>query len=255
MSQIVPYLFESREVRIVLDERGEPWFVAVDVCAALGVANSRDAVSRLDEDEKGVAIADTLGGAQQVATVSEAGVYRLVFTSRADGAERFKRWLAHEVLPSIRKAGRYEAPSATPQSPALPRGPLQDKVAAHFALLECMRSIPGVNDGIAGAVVLDAIHVDTGLTTEPYRKLLPVADGPTATLSATRVGEALGVSAQKANKALEAAGLQRKCARGGWELTEAGAAHGEMVPFSKNGHAGYQPLWKSSVVGALKGGA
>ena len=253
---MVPYLFESKEVRVVLDEAGDPWFVAADVCAAIGISNSRDAIGRLDADEKGVADADTPGGSQQMATVSEAGVYRLVFTSRVEGAERFKRWLAHEVLPSIRKTGWYEAPGAAHASiPALPGGPLQDKVAAHFAVLAHLRAIPGLNAGIAGAVVLEAIHVDTRLTTEPYRKLLPAADGPVAGLNATKLGKALGISARKANKLLEAAGLQRKNERGEWELTADGAKYGEMVPFSNNGHAGYQPLWRPTVVELLKGGA
>lgn len=118
MSEIVPYLFESREVRVVLDEKGEPWFVGADVCAALEVVNSRDALGRLNPDEKGVAIADTPGGSQQVTIISEAGVYRLVFTSRVEGAERFKRWLAHDVLPSIRKTGTYTAPTAPKTLPA-----------------------------------------------------------------------------------------------------------------------------------------
>jgi hypothetical protein len=148
----------------------------------------------------------------------------------------------------------HTLPQPVSAAPRLPAGPLQDKVTAHFAVLECMRAIPGVNAGIAGAVVLDAIHVDTGLTMEPYRKLLPAADGPTPTLNATRVGEALGMSARKANKALEAAGLQRKNQRGEWELTEAGAKYGEMVPYSNNGHAGYQPLWKPAVLEVLRGG-
>lgn len=256
MSEIVPYLFESKEVRVVLDDSGEPWFVAADVCAAIGISNNRDALGRLDADEKGVGIADTLGGPQQVATVSEAGVYRLVFTSRVDGAERFKRWLAHEVLPSIRKTGRYEAPSAAPPPvPALPAGPLQDRVAAFLAMGQAIAAIPGVSIGIAYAHTLDAIHQDTGLITEPLRKALPAATGEVGSMTPTKLGKALGMSAQKVNKALEAAGLQRKSPRGGWELTETGAAHGEMVPFSNNGHAGYQPLWKPSVVGALKGGA
>lgn len=74
---------------------------------AVGVSESPDAVGRLDEDEKGIATNDTLGGSQAMNIVSEAGVYRLVFTSRKPIAERFKRWLAHEVIPSIRKTGAY----------------------------------------------------------------------------------------------------------------------------------------------------
>lgn len=114
MNQLAPFVFEAQEVRVILDDQGEPWFVGADVCAALEIINSRDAMSRLDADEKGVAIADTPGGPQKVRTVSEPGVYRLVFTSRVEGAERFKRWLAHEVLPSVRKTGAYAVPGAAP---------------------------------------------------------------------------------------------------------------------------------------------
>ena len=88
---------------------GEPWFVASDVCKALGIANNRDAVARLDEDEKGVALTDTLGGVQNLTTVNEPGLYALVLSSRKPEAKAFKRWITHEVIPSIRKHGGYVA--------------------------------------------------------------------------------------------------------------------------------------------------
>lgn len=88
---------------------GEPWFVASDVCKALGIANNRDAVARLDEDEKGVALTDTLGGVQNLTTVNEPGLYALVLSSRKPEAKAFKRWITHEVIPSIRKHGGYIA--------------------------------------------------------------------------------------------------------------------------------------------------
>lgn len=91
---------------------GEPWFVAKDVCRCLDIGNDRKALMRLDADEKGVTISDTLGGAQTMNIVSEPGVFRLVFTSRSEAAERFKRWLAHDVLPQIRKTGRYSVSEA-----------------------------------------------------------------------------------------------------------------------------------------------
>ena len=90
-----------------VEKDGEPWFVAVDVCNALGIANSRDAVKRLDTDEKGVVLTDTLGGKQELATVSEPGLYSLVMGSRKPEAKNFKRWITHEVIPSIRKHGAY----------------------------------------------------------------------------------------------------------------------------------------------------
>jgi prophage antirepressor-like protein len=100
------FLFESRPVR-VLDLSGDPWFVATDVCSVLGIANSRDAVSRLDDDEKGVGEIDTLGGRQSVSIVSEPGLYALVGRSNKPDAKRFDRWVRHDVLPTIRKTGRY----------------------------------------------------------------------------------------------------------------------------------------------------
>lgn len=108
------FSFEHQRVRAVF-VAGVVWFVAVDVCKVLGIANPRDAVSRLDDDEKGVGNTDTLGGPQDTTIISEAGVYRLIFTSRKPEAERFKRWLAHDVLPMIRRYGYY-APHRKPMS-------------------------------------------------------------------------------------------------------------------------------------------
>lgn len=99
---------EGHEIGVIAMD-GEPWFVALKICNALDIANARDAVSRLDDDERGVAIADTPGGAQRVAIISEAGLYSLILTSRKPEAKAFKRWITHEVLPQIRKTGAYHA--------------------------------------------------------------------------------------------------------------------------------------------------
>lgn len=100
------FTYDSAEVRTVM-VGGEPWFVAKDVCAVLGIANNRDALGRLDEDEKGVASTDTLGGVQSLQTVNESGLYSLILGSRKPEARAFKRWITHEVIPSIRKTGMY----------------------------------------------------------------------------------------------------------------------------------------------------
>lgn len=94
-------------VRAARDENGEPMFVAKDVCAALEVKNSRDALARLDADEKGVVLTDTPGGEQQMQAVNEAGLYVLVLSSRKPEARAFKRWVTHEVLPALRRDGGY----------------------------------------------------------------------------------------------------------------------------------------------------
>ena len=103
------------EVRTIVKD-GEPWFVAADVCKALEVANSRDAVARLDEDERNtVVLTDGNRGNPNVTVVSEAGLYTLVLGSRKPEAKQFKRWVTHEVIPTIRRHGAY-ATGATIES-------------------------------------------------------------------------------------------------------------------------------------------
>jgi prophage antirepressor-like protein len=118
MKEILPFTFPTtgQTVRTVVID-GEPWFVAADVCAVLGISNSRQALSYLDEDEKGVITSDTPGGPQQMAIVSEAGLYSLILRSRKSEAKVFKRWVTHEVLPAIRKTGSYSVvPIELPRS-------------------------------------------------------------------------------------------------------------------------------------------
>lgn len=90
-----------------LNLNGEPWFVAADVCKALELGNPSMTVERLDDDEKGISTIDTLGGKQRMAIINEPGLYSLVITSRKPEAKAFKRWITHEVIPSIRKHGAY----------------------------------------------------------------------------------------------------------------------------------------------------
>lgn len=94
------------EVRSI-EQNGEILFVVSDVCKALDIKNHRDAVKRLDDDEKGVALTDTLGGKQNLNIVNEYGLYNLVLASRKPEAKAFKRWITHEVIPAIRKNGSY----------------------------------------------------------------------------------------------------------------------------------------------------
>ncbi len=97
----------NKPIRVELVD-GEPWFVAKDVCDALTIGNSRDAISRLDDDEKGVSVVATPSGEQQMNIVNESGLYNLIFQSRKPEAKKFRKWVTGEVLPSIRKTGRYD---------------------------------------------------------------------------------------------------------------------------------------------------
>ncbi|EGW44645.1 MULTISPECIES: BRO-N domain-containing protein [Bilophila] len=102
-------VFEKAEfgrVRVVECE-GEPWFVAKDVCECLELTDVSKTISLLDDDEKGTNSIRTPGGEQQMLVVSEPGLYSLILRSRKPEAKAFKRWIIHEVVPSIRKRGLY----------------------------------------------------------------------------------------------------------------------------------------------------
>lgn len=90
-----------------VDANGEPWFIANDVCDCLGLADPHTSLALLDEDEKGWHTMPTLGGPQQMVVVSEPGLYSLILRSRKPEAKAFKRWVTHDVIPSIRKTGSY----------------------------------------------------------------------------------------------------------------------------------------------------
>ena len=117
-------LFEHEEfgsVRVVMID-GEPWFVAADVCRVLGLTNPTVAIESLDEDEKrkipeSRVVVDpklNLGSDfREVNIINESGLYALIFSSRKPEAKKFRKWVTHEVLPSIRKTGTYNLPSVT----------------------------------------------------------------------------------------------------------------------------------------------
>lgn len=94
----------------MIERDGEPWFVGKDVADILGYNNSRDALARhVDEEDKGVAKYDTLGGAQDLVVINESGLYSLILSSKLPAAKQFKRWVTSEVLPAIHKTGGYIA--------------------------------------------------------------------------------------------------------------------------------------------------
>jgi len=110
--ELTKFDYAGHQVRTVLID-GEPCFIANDLCGVLDLANPRTTLALLDEDEKGVHSMDTPGGHQPMTYVTEAGMYSLVLRSRKPEAKTFKRWVTHEVLPTIRKTGRYQAPQLT----------------------------------------------------------------------------------------------------------------------------------------------
>lgn len=96
----------AHAIRVVMLD-GDPWFVAADVCRALDISDVRQAVDRLEADERGGCSIPTPGGTQEVRAVNDFGLFSLVLGSRKPEAQPFKRWITHEVLPAIARGGVY----------------------------------------------------------------------------------------------------------------------------------------------------
>lgn len=135
------FSFESQaDIRAIIID-GAPWFIALDVCHALGIANNRDALLKLDDDEKNtVALTDGKRGNPNTLIISESGLYTLILRCRDAVTPgtipyRFRKWVTGEVLPQIRRTGRYVREELSPADKA-------QKVVASFmpAILEAMKS-------------------------------------------------------------------------------------------------------------------
>lgn len=152
--------FDGHDVRVVGTPEN-PLFVAADVCAVLGLQNTAQAIDALDDDEKGICLSETPGGRQQVAVITESGLYHLIFKSRKEAAVRFRRWVTTEVLPEIRKHGIY-LPTAPPIEDI---GDRADKISGKllFTLDQLIRRgvPPQAAAGCVSNVFKDSVRIPT----------------------------------------------------------------------------------------------
>lgn len=137
---------EFGEVRTVAIDN-EPWFVGKDVAEALGYERTADAVrTHVDDEDKGVGEIQTPGGKQQMTIVNESGVYSLIFGSKLESAKRFKHWVTHDVLPALRKTGRYSIEQPKANS-------LKDVLAYAELVREAMKDQNADSEAIAKAMM------------------------------------------------------------------------------------------------------
>lgn len=119
MGNILPFMYGDHEVRTVTIDNAT-WFVAKDVCNVLEILDARRAVERLDDDERSLTpLVDSAGKRQEMYTVNEPGLYSLILGSRKPEAKQFKRWITHEVIPSIRQSGSYALPALSTELQAI----------------------------------------------------------------------------------------------------------------------------------------
>ncbi|WP_446539700.1 phage antirepressor [Shouchella clausii] len=180
-------IFEGHELRIV-DLDGEPWFVAKDVCNILELTNPTKAMSRLDEDERSNF---KLGRQGEVNIVNEFGLYSLVMGSRKSEAKQFKRWITHDVLPSIRRTGSYSAAVPKTFAEAL-RLAAEAEEEKERLLLENAQKEQIINELQPKASYYDLILQNKSL------------------LSVSKIAKDYGMSAKSMNKLLNELGIQYK---------------------------------------------
>lgn len=200
-------MFEKDEWKVrVLQRDGEPWFVAGDVCRSLGVDNSRQAVSRLDPDEKAVISNDGNRGRRSVSIISEAGVYSLILSSRKPEAKAFKRWVVHEILPSVRKHGAYVTPDTINKILADPDFGIE--------LLSALKRERSERQRLETEVEIQRQAIQDFRPVKQYvDKILESKD----TLTTTQIAADYGLSANKLNQILHEERLQHKVG-GQWIL-------------------------------------
>lgn len=168
-----------------IEKDGEPWFVAADVCRALEIADTWNALQRLDDDEKDTCLISTPGGIQEMSIANEPGLYSLVLGSRKPEAKSFKRWITHEVIPSIRKTGTYSVRQTDPTKQSLAEAKLRNSRAREASVwLKIAKevSIPSYKD-------ICAHYASTALA---GKEVLPLPESTERTYTAAEVGKMLG---------------------------------------------------------------
>lgn len=197
--QLKTFSYGESKVRVVM-KNGQPWFVAKDVCDVLEIGNPSQALSRLDGDERFTTLISNEGaasGSSQMSFVSESGLYSLTLGSRKPQARPFKRWVTHEVLPSIRKTGLYATPEAAEKL-------LNDPDFLIQALQE-LKAIREKNDALTKTVaVQDQQIAEMNPKATYYDIVLQTPD----LLPIVKIAKDYGKSAQWMNDTLHLLGVQ-----------------------------------------------
>ena len=238
-------------VRGYIAKDGNAWLNAEDVARGWGFTQTKNGTEYVRWETvngylKGFGFSQLVGKDD---FLPENMVYRLGFKANNEVAQMFQAKLADEVLPAIRKTGSYTVPKLE-KNPKYRTRMIGTAVRDVRSTAAELQKLFGVKSGIALAKATNMIERAYGVDMEEVKELIPPAEHDTGFLNATELGMRLGVNARKANALLQNAGLQVRF-NGMWRLTNKGKAHGEEMPYERNGHSGYQIRWNDSVVSVL----
>lgn len=212
-------VFENEEfgnVRTIMIDN-EPWFVASDVCRALDVGNTSQALTRIDADEKDIILNDTLGGKQETLVINEYGLYSLILSSRKPEAKKFKRWITHEVIPAIRKTGSYSIHGDN-KNVAVSSEDISGLVQITNKLIDQNQELMSIikNHIVKNETVVDDPSCVNKNHATSYNDIIEASEYP---VSITIIANDYGISARKLNKILAIVGVQSKD-NGHWNLND-----------------------------------
>lgn len=210
--------FETHPIDVYQGDDGAPLFVGRQVCDVLGL--KRQALYRLDDDEKGVRSTDTPGGTQEITVINEAGLYSLILRSRKPETKRFRRWVTHEVLPAIRKTGAYVAPARDEAPDTDYRKTREDRLAARERRLatkdryEAMLRVAEqaraakIDPSAIMTIEVRAAEFASGMDLGLLLPNAPVGARNEHWLSPTEIGVILGVTANRVGRTIGALGIR-----------------------------------------------
>lgn len=183
MADLQNFEFEGQGVRFVGTAEDPEW-VASDIGIILDIQNVRQNLAEFDEDEKGVCTVYTPGGEQELLTVKESGLYKLIFKSRKLVAKRFQKWVFSEVLPSIRKTGFYSVTQSTSVEPILlPIMVRKEKLGLIQIGIDIISQLGGIDErtalqfkDVTRSIVLDDVLQSLALPSGEERLEWPISD-------------------------------------------------------------------------------
>jgi prophage antirepressor-like protein len=250
MNEIKPFNYNSKEVRVICDKKGSPWWVAKDVCDILEHTDPHKAVAGLDEDErKKVPVIDSMGRRQETHCVSESGLYTLILRSNKPEAKPFRKWVTSEVLPSIRKTGAYLNYRRISIS-LLHSETESAKMLAKTFGFEGNQALLSANRVVTNIYKIDCLEL-MGI-------VHLISDDNEPHVTPTEIGTEIRCSGKDANKRLEAAGLQvgqrdeKKKLK--WVPTDKGMPYAIFKDTGKRHSDGtpvQQLFWRKSVLNIL----
>ena len=225
-------VFDYQGQQVRTDYKDEAvWFVAADVCRVLDIINPSMLMGPVDDDEKGLSSIETLGGNQQMVVVNEAGLYSLILTSRKPQAKEFKRWVTHDVLPSIRKHGLYAVDEVL-ENPDL--------------LISALMNLKKEREEKKRLELENAVKAQQIAEMQPKVSYYDIVLACSDLVTITQIAKDFGLSAKKLNKILKEKRIQFKQGKT-WFLyqkyAEQGYTQSKTYLYNKDNHTAMHTLW------------